>query len=195
MGGDVDGFLAGGGVEDEENFLGLDEVAEADEFLDEGFVDLQAAGGVEDEGVAIVGLGKFERAAGDFQNVGLALLNEGGNLDLAGEGLQLVHGGGAIDVRGDEQGGAALLEEKFGELGAGGGLAGAVEADHEDAGGIAAEVEGGIGGAEEFDEFVIDDLDDLLAGMDGVDDFLAGGLGLEQGGRIAGYLQINVGLR
>src|SRR4051794_31272811 len=48
MRGDVDGFLAGGGIEDEQDLLGFCEVAEANEFLDERFVDLETARGVED---------------------------------------------------------------------------------------------------------------------------------------------------
>ena len=40
MRGDVDGFLAGGGVEHEQNFLWLHEVAQAHEFLHERFINL-----------------------------------------------------------------------------------------------------------------------------------------------------------
>ena len=54
MRGDVDRFLAGGGIEHEQNFLRLDQVAQADQFLHERFVDLQTAGGIENQRVAIV---------------------------------------------------------------------------------------------------------------------------------------------
>ena len=116
MRGDVDRFLAGGGVEHEQNFLRLDEIAQADQFLHQRFVDLQTAGGVEDQRVAIVGLGEVQRLAGDLQNIRFALLHEDRNFDLFAERLQLVHGRRTINVRRDEQRRAALLEQQLGEL-------------------------------------------------------------------------------
>jgi len=119
----IDGFLAGGSVEDEQSFLRFDQVAQPDEFLDEGFVNLEAAGGVEDECVAIVRLCEVERATSDFKDVGLAFLHENGQLDLLSELFELVHGGRAIDVRGDEQRSSALFVEEPAKFGAGSGFA------------------------------------------------------------------------
>src|SRR6266487_4214404 len=73
---DVHCFLAGGGVEDEQSFLRFDEIAEANQLLNEWLVDLEAAGGVEDERVAIVGFGEVESAACDLEDVGLAFVSE-----------------------------------------------------------------------------------------------------------------------
>src|SRR4051794_34204983 len=64
----VHGFLASGGVEHEENFLWLDEVAQANEFLHERFVDLQAARRVEDQRRAIVRCGELERFFRDLEH-------------------------------------------------------------------------------------------------------------------------------
>ena len=72
MRGDVDGFLAGGGVEHEQNFLRLHQVAQADQFLHQRLVNLQPAGGVENQSVAVVGPGEIQRLAGDFQNIRFA---------------------------------------------------------------------------------------------------------------------------
>ena len=60
---------------------------------------------------------------------------------------------------------------------------------------VAARVYRELGHSEqvEFHQFVVDDLDDLLAGMDGLDDFLAGRLGLDAVDEIAGDLEIDVG--
>lgn len=79
MRGNVDGFLARGGVEHEENFLRLHKVAQANEFLHEHLVDLQAAGGVEENHVAAGELGELLGVAGDFEHVRFAALHEGGH--------------------------------------------------------------------------------------------------------------------
>jgi len=68
-----------------------------------------------------------------------------------------------------------------------------VQADHEDATGIAAELNAGIGGAEQFDKFVVDDLNDMLAGLDAEKDFLADGLVFDALDEIASDLEIDVG--
>src|SRR5471030_617434 len=85
MRGDVDGFLAGGGVEYEQNFLRLHEVAQAHEFLHERFVNLQTPGGVEDDDVTIICLRKIQRLARDFQNVRLAAFQKNRNVNLFAE--------------------------------------------------------------------------------------------------------------
>ena len=59
-------FLAGGGIEHEQNFLRLNEVAQTNQFLHERAVNLQTSGGVEDKRIAIIRLGEFQRAPGDF---------------------------------------------------------------------------------------------------------------------------------
>ena len=141
MRGDVDGFLAGGGVEHEQNFLRLDQVAQADQFLHQRLVNLQPAGGVENQHVAVVRSGEIQRFAGDFQNVRLAAFDENRHFNLFAERFQLVHGRRAINVRRHEQRLAALLLQQPRELAAGSGFAGAVQTDHQDASRIAAEIQ------------------------------------------------------
>ena len=163
--GHVYGLLPEGGVGYEENLVWLDLGLEALEFADECVVDLEAARGVEEDEVGAELLGLFPAVAGDAGNVLGGAVGVAGEVFLLGEGLQLVDGGGSVDVAGDEHGLAPVLGEALGELGGGGGLARAVEADEEDAQrAILAQVGGAL--AEELDEFVVDDLDDLLAGGD-----------------------------
>ena len=69
-----------------------------------------------------------------------------------------------------------------------------MQTDHHHAGGIAAEIQAGVGRAEQFHQFVVDDLDDLLAGLDALDDLLADGLGLDALDEIAGDLEIDIRL-
>ena len=93
---------------------------------------------------------------------------------------ELLHGGGAAGVeRGHEHALALALLEAAGELGGGGGLAGALQADHEDrarAGESMRRWPGSPSPRSMSIERVVDDLDDLLAGGDGLGDGLALGL-------------------
>jgi len=114
VGGDVYGLLAGGGVEDEEDFGGLDQVLEADEFLYERFIDLKPAGSIEDQGIAGRGGGVGEGIAADLEDILLPGLEEDGDVEFVTEDLELVHGGGAIHVCGDEEDLAALFLEEAG---------------------------------------------------------------------------------
>ena len=195
MRGHVDGFLAGGGVEHEQDFLRLHEVAQPDEFLHQRLVNLQPAGGIENQNVAAVGLGKIEGFAGNFQNIRFAAFDEDGNLNLFAERFQLVHRRRAVNVRRHEQRLASLFLEQPRELAARSGFARAVQTDHQDAAGIAAEIQRGVGRAEQVHEFVVDDFDDLLAGLDALDDFRADGLGFDALDEIAGDLEIHVGFQ
>jgi hypothetical protein len=191
----IDRFLAGGGVEDEQRFLRFDEIAKADQFLDEWFVDLETASGVKDEGVAIVGFGEIERATGNFQDVGFTFAGEDWELKLLTKFFELVHGRRAIDVGGNEQGRSALLKEETAQFATGSCFAGAVQAHHQDATGIAAELYAGIGRAEEFDEFVVNDFDDLLARLDAEKNFLADGFVFDALDKVASDFEINVGFK
>ena len=77
--GGVDGVLAGHGVGDEEDFGGGEEGLELGHFVHEGFVDAEAAGGVDDEDVAaeIGGVAAgFAGEAEDFRGAG----GEGGGV-------------------------------------------------------------------------------------------------------------------
>src|SRR5438128_2051964 len=112
MRGDVHGFLAGGGVEHEKNFLRLDEVAQPDEFLHERFVNLQTSGGVEDDDVARVCLCEIQSFARDFLDICFAAFEEDWNFNLFAECFELIHGGRAINVGSNEQRSASLLLKK-----------------------------------------------------------------------------------
>ena len=89
---------------------------------------------------------------------------------------------------------AALFLEQPRELAAGGGFARAVQADHQHAGRVAGEIERRVRRAEQCDQFVVDDLDDLLTGLNALDDFDPDGLGLDALDEIASDLEIHVGI-
>ena len=59
--------------------------------------------------------------------------------------------------------------------------------------GLPAEAQAGVLGSEQIHEFVVDELDDLLAGLDALDDLLAEGFVLDAFDEIAGDLEIHIG--
>ena len=88
---------------------------------------------------------------------------------------------------------AALLEP-LGEFAGGGGFAGALQAGHQDDGGrLGGEFEAGGVRAEDGDELVVDDLDDLLGGGEGGGDLGAQGLGADVFDEVAGDVEVDVG--
>ena len=174
--------------------MGLRSCFELGHFVHEGFVDAEAAGGVDDEDVAGGVAGFAAGFFGEAEDVGGAGScrawapivggSEVAFVDLGADGLgddfELLAGGGAVDVDGDEHGAVAALFEPGGELAGGGGFAGALQAGHEDdGGGLGGEFEAGGVGAEGGDELVADDFDDLLGGVEGGGDFGAEGLGAD----------------
>ena len=145
MRGHIHRFLRRGGVQDEQDFLRLDQVAQPHQFLHQRLVNLQPPGGVEDECVAVVLAGEIQRLAGDLQNIRFPPKRENGQLDLPAQGLQLIHGGRPVNIGADQQGLARLLVQPAGQLGAGGGFAGAVQARQHEAAWIAAQGQAGMG--------------------------------------------------
>jgi hypothetical protein len=180
--GGVDGVLAGHGVGDEEDLGWIEELFELRHLVHQRRVDLVAACGVDDEHIAAVvggvALGLFGEAEDGF-GAGvffgdLAFVELGS--DGRGDDFELLAGGGAVDVDRDEHGAVSGFFEPLGELAAGGGFTGALEAGHEDDGGrLGGFLEAGGVFAEDVDEFVVDDFDDLLGGREGGGDLFAEG--------------------
>ena len=94
---------------------------------------------------------------------------------LVREHGELLLGGRALHVeRGQERAPALLGAQPIGELGAGGGLARALQADHQDhAGRRPAQVELARFAAQQIDQVVVHDLDHHLAGRDAFQDLMA----------------------
>ena len=101
---------------------------------------------------------------------------------------------GPVGVRRDEERPAPELGDVAGELGGAGRLAGALEADERDDGGVAGEVEAAVAGGEERGELLVDDLDDLLAGVEAAEDFLADRALLDARDELLDDLEVDVGL-
>src|SRR5215207_3498875 len=109
---------------------------------------------------------------------------------------ELVDRGGAVHVAGRQRDvHPVLLAQVAGELRAGGGLARALEARHQDHGrpGLG---EGQIaaGAAHELGELLGDDLHHLLARVERLEHLLAGGALLDPGGELLDDLEVHIGL-
>ena len=92
LGSHVDGLLAEGGVGDEEDLVRLEGVADAADFFHQVAVDLQAAGGVDDDEVRRGGFGFFDQAAHHRGDIGRGAVGAEIEAFVLGEGLELVDG-------------------------------------------------------------------------------------------------------
>jgi hypothetical protein len=155
----------------------------------------EAAGGVDEDHVVVMPLGVVQRGGGNVGRLLLAGRREKVYPGLGRNGFQLFDGGGAIDVATDGQHLLLLpLLEPLAELGRGGGLAGALQAGHQDhRRRLGGEVEPGTGAAHQFGEFAMDDADQCLAGRQRADHFLAEGLFPDAGGELLDHRQRDVG--
>jgi hypothetical protein len=164
--------LAGHGVDDQERVVGARRLGDAADLVHHLGVDGQAAGGVDDAHVAAEAPGLVDaRLGGGHRVAGLA---EHRDTHAIAQRAQLLDGGGTLEVGAHQQRVAPLLKEPAGQLGARGGLARALEAGHEDHGrrprcvGDAHRL-----AAERFDQRIVDQLDDLLGGVERFVDALA----------------------
>ncbi len=131
--GDVDRVLAGQAVGDEDGLVRLDLIAHGGDFGHQLFVDVLAAGGVEDDDVIAADLGARHGAPGDIDRALAGDDRQRRHLGLLAQDLELLHGGGAVDVERGHQHPLLLSRlQQQAELGRGGGLARALQADHQD---------------------------------------------------------------
>ena len=191
--GDADRVLTGHRVDDEERVVGLHGLRDLADLLHQLGVDRQAAGGVDDQHVTPESAGLGQASGGGVDRV--ARLAEHRHVDLAAEGAQLLDGGRALQVGADEQWLATLALEPAGQLGAVGRLARALQSGHQHHGGWPA----GIGDLERLatehgGELGVDDLDDLLAGVERLAERHADGLLADAGDDVADDTDVDVGL-
>ena len=108
---------------------GLTCVADAHELLHELVVDVQPAGGVDDGHVALLAR-EGDAVARDVDRVDVGAGRVDRHADALGQRDELVDGGRTVDVGGDQHRALAVLLEQLGQLGAGRGLARALQAGH-----------------------------------------------------------------
>ena len=147
-------------------------VADVLELVHERVVDLQPAGGVDDDRVLTLGACLLDARARGGHGV-LALAGGDRDLELTAELLELRDRGGTLEVGGDEERRAAVLAQHERELAGGRRLPGALEPDEEDhRRRPAGEGEPGVAPAHRPRELLVDDLHDLLARREALRDLL-----------------------
>ncbi len=196
--GHLDSDLACQPVDDKKRLARVDDIAHVLDLFHQHFVDLKPARRVEHVDIIAAEAGLLLGALGDLDRRFALHDGERVNADLGTENFELVHRGRAVDIeRGHEDFLALAVLEALGELACRGCLAAALKADHQDrCGGIVdLELAGVFLAAQRFDERVMDDLDDLLAGGDRLGDSLARGLLLHLLDELARDGQRNVRLQ
>ena len=158
-------------------------------------VDVQPPGGVEEHEVRA----RDARVRDPLEaQVGrlLSLPEVDRDVDLAAEHAQLLHGRRALDVGRDQQRAAlVLLAQVLRQLGAGGGLARALEPRHQDDGrpGLR-ELEARVLGPEELHELFVERVDELRARVDARDALQADHARPHPVGEVLDDLVVDVGL-
>ena len=163
---------------------------------------MQAASGVHDQRVeakvarfatGLCGQPLHQRRPGGFALL-VAFVDFG--LNGFGDNSQLLARGGAVDVHRDQDGPMAALLEPCGQLAAGGGLARALQAGHQNYGRrLRGELETRGVLAQQIDELVAHDLDHLLGGRKRRHHLSAHGLGADVLDQVADHVEVHVGLQ
>ena len=111
----VDRVLTCHRVDNEENLVGVDLRLDLFELVHQHLVDVETAGGIEDNHVVAVVLRVTDCRPRDFDGV-LGAHLENGDVCLGADNLELIDSRGAVDVAGDEHGAAVLRLEHLCEL-------------------------------------------------------------------------------
>ena len=146
-------------------------MVDALQLFHERLVDRQATGGVEDDDARplLPRPGHAGTAHGD--RIGDPVGGVDRDAELPAEDGQLLDGGGTLEIGRHEHHAAPLLLEPPGELGAGGRLAGALQAaEHDHRRPPHLEVERVIDRPHEVDQLAVDDTDELLGRVEGLED-------------------------
>ena len=172
----VDRILTGQRIDHQQHFLGNRDRGDGLHLVHQLAIDVEAACRIEQQHVDRLQLGRLQRTGGDIDR-GLASDDrQSGSANLLAQHRQLLLRGRAIDVeRRHQHLLAVLFLEQFGELRRSGGLARTLQADHHDHDRrkrLQIKL-GGLFAAQHLDQRIVDDLDDLLARCDRLQDRLA----------------------
>jgi hypothetical protein len=170
----VHGVLADHRVNNEQDFVGHDGAADLACLLHHVGVDAEAAGGVHDDDVVKLLAGFLNAGAGNLHRVPGRVVQFGGRGSRVGREdrhlgplthhLELGDSVGALQVTGHQHGAVALGLQPLGQLAGEGGLTRALEAgQHDDGGAVLGQADPAGFAAQDLHQFLVDDLDDLLA--------------------------------
>ncbi len=188
----IHNVLAGHGVDDHEDLVGLHGAFDGLGFLHHVLVDVQATGGVDDDHVAQVIDRVLHAFLGDGDRV-LPVAAVHAHAHLVAERLELVGGGGTVHVARHEQRRVLFLLQAIRELGGGSRLARALKADeHDDVRDAAREDELGIGASQKLGQLVEHDLHDVLRGRERIEHLGGETALLRAGAELLHHLEVDV---
>ena len=114
--------------------------------------------------------------------------------DIARDHPELLARGRAVDVHRNHHGAVAVLRKPARQLAGGGGFARALQPDdQENAGRLVGEAQLGFVAAQDLDQLLVNDLDDLLGGRKRAEHFLAHGLDFDVLDELFDDLEVDVG--
>ena len=158
-------------------------------------VDVQPAGRVENHHVGAGLLGLLHRGLAQGHGVVRVQIGVDRQAELLAEHLQLLDGRGPLQVGGHEHRLAAALLNRAAELAAGGRLARALQAAEHQHRDVAAEVQRMVDRAHQVDQFLMDDVDELLGRVERLQHRLADGLLAHPAHEVLDHRQADVGLQ
>ena len=163
---DVDRVLAGQRVGDQQHFVRIGGGLDVGRLRHQPLVDRHTAGGVEHHHVVAPETTRFHGAAGDLHGTLARNDRQGIDTDLLAKDRQLFLRRRSPRIeRGHQHPALVAPGEALGDLGRGGGLARALQADHQDADRRRrVEVDRLRVRTQHLHELIVDDLDDLLSG-------------------------------
>ena len=192
--GGLDGVLTNHGIDDEEDFVGVDGVTNIARLRHQGFVDAEAAGGIDDDDVVLRALGLVDAALGDVHRItmrgthlvfervqrGARVRSEDVDAGALTDDLQLLHGAWALEVTGHEHRGMPLGSKVLRKLTGEGGFTSTLETrKHDDGRRVLRQVEAAGFTTKDLNEFLVDNLDDLLRRVERLGHLCAGGTFLD----------------
>lgn len=173
--GGIGGVLAGHGVDHEQGFHRLDRRVHLFDLVHHRFVNVQTAGGIDDQYVVEFQLGLLQRAIDDVDRFFFDVRREEVDADAFRQRFQLFDRRRAINVRGNHQHFLLLFFfQEFAELTDAGGFTGALQACHQHhRRRLGRQIQLGVDFAHRGDQLALDDLDELLPRRQALVDFMA----------------------
>ena len=166
-----DRLLTESGIRHQEDFAGAGHLLDLHQFPDHGFIDLQPAGGVNDQIIRAGTAGFLQGVHGEHGNVLRGAVRIDRHTNRFRQNFQLIDGSRAVHVRRGKLNFFAFFLQVESQFSGGGGLPAAVETDHHDHVRFRTADKLRFAAAHELDQFVIDDLHRLLTGRHTLEDF------------------------
>ncbi|MNH15569.1 hypothetical protein D3C79_751830 [compost metagenome] len=172
--GGVGRILAGHGVDHKQGFHRLDRRVHLLDFVHHRFVNVQTAGGIDDQYVVELQLGLLQRTVNDVDRFFFDIRREEVDADAFRQGFQLFDRRWAINVGGNHQDFFLLFFfQEFTKLGDAGSFTGALQARHQHhCWRLRRQVQLGVHFAHRGNQLALDDLDELLPRRQAFVDFM-----------------------